>query len=169
MIVSAIVAAATNHVIGDGHDIPWHLSSDLKYFKRTTLDHHVIMGRKTFEGIGRPLPKRTNIVLTRDPLYIGTGIISAHSVEEALTIAYDNDETEVFIIGGGEIYLQSMPYWDRVYLTRVLATPTGHVLFPELPTSEWNLVSSEPHTAAENDDHDFVFEVYDRREAIGEE
>lgn len=163
MIVSAIVAVASNNVIGDGHDIPWRLSSDLKYFKRTTLEHHVIMGRKTLESIGRPLPKRTNIVLSRNPLYIGTGLITAHSIEEALTIAYDNDEPEVFIIGGGDVYRQSMPYWDRVYLTRVLANPPGHVLFPELPEAEWIRRSSEAHPAGENDDHDFLLEVYERR------
>lgn len=162
MIVSAIVAAAQNNVIGDGNDIPWRISSDLKYFKRTTLDHHVIMGRKTFASMGRPLPKRTNVVLTRDLMFTATGILVAHSIEEALTIAYDNDETEVFIIGGGEIYKQSMHYVDKVYLTRVSATPEGEVVFPDLPATEWELISSEPHQAGERDEHDFVFEVYTR-------
>lgn len=163
MIVSAIVAAAQNNVIGDGNDIPWRISSDLKYFKRTTLDHHVIMGRKTFASMGRPLPKRTNVVLTRDLMFTATGILVAHSIEEALTIAYDNDETEVFIIGGGEIYKQSMHYVDKVYLTRVSANPKGEVVFPDLPEAEWELISSEPHQAGERDEHDFVFEVYTRR------
>ncbi|WP_020537370.1 dihydrofolate reductase [Lewinella cohaerens] len=163
MIVSAIVAAAQNNVIGDGNDIPWRISSDLKYFKRTTLDHHVIMGRKTFASMGRPLPKRTNVVLTRDLMFTATGILVAHSIEEALTIAYDNDETEVFIIGGGEIYKQSMHYVDKVYLTRVSAAPEGEVVFPDLPEAEWELISSEPHQAGERDEHDFVFEVYTRR------
>ncbi|MEZ4985928.1 MAG: dihydrofolate reductase [Saprospiraceae bacterium] len=163
MIVSAIVATATNQVIGDGADIPWRLSSDMKYFKRTTLEHHVIMGRKTFESMGRPLPKRTNIILTRDVMYAGTGIIVAHSIEEALTIALDNGETEVFIIGGGEIYLQSMPYWDRVYLTRVHATPSGDTHFPALPPDEWELITHEPQEKGSNDEFDFTFEVYERR------
>lgn len=165
MIVSAIVAAAENNVIGDGNDIPWRISSDLKYFKRTTLDHHIIMGRKTFDSMGRPLPKRTNIVLTRDLMYTGNGILVAHSIEEALTIAYDNNETEVFIIGGGEIYKQSMAYWDKVYLTKVMAAPKGEVIFPDLPATDWQLISSDPQQAGERDEHDFIFEVYTRRKA----
>ncbi|PSR14843.1 MAG: diacylglycerol kinase [Bacteroidetes bacterium] len=164
MIVSAIVAAASNHVIGDGAGLPWHLSTDMKYFKRVTLDHHVIMGRKTFDSIDRPLPKRTNIVITRDLLYAGTGILVAHSVEEALTIAYDNDETEAFIVGGGEIYRESMAYCDKIYLTRVLAEPAGSVFFPELDPATWELSSSEAHPASEKDDHAFVIEVYTRKQ-----
>lgn len=163
MIVSAIVAVAQNQVIGDGNDIPWRLSSDLKYFKKITSDHHIIMGRKTFESIGKPLPKRTNVVLTRDLMYAATGIIVAHSVEEALSIAYDNGEEEVFIIGGGEIYKQSRPYWDKVYLTRVMANPPGEVRFPELSADEWQLVSEEAHSAGERDEHDYTFEVYTKK------
>jgi dihydrofolate reductase len=162
MLVSAIVAAAENHVIGDGEDIPWRISTDLKYFKRTTLNHHVIMGRKTFASMGRPLPKRTNIVLTRDPLFVATGIIVAHSIEEALTIAYDNGEQEAFIIGGGEIYRQSMDYLDKIYLTRVHAEMPGETTFPELDTAQWELVSQEAHPAGERDDHPFTFEIYER-------
>ncbi len=165
MIVSAIAAAAKNNVIGDGADIPWRIPTDYKYFKQTTLDHHIIMGRKTFASMGRPLPKRTNIVLTRDLMFTATGILVAHSIEEALTMAYDNDETEVFIIGGGEIYKQSMHYLDKVYLTRVMAEPEGEVVFPDLPAEEWELISSEAHQANERDEHDFVFEVYTRRKS----
>lgn len=162
MTVSAIVAAAQNNVIGNDNDIPWRLSSDLKYFKRTTLDHHIIMGRKTFLSMGRPLPKRTNIVLTRDLHFAGSGILVAHSLEEALTVAYDNDESEVFIIGGGEIYEQAMPYLDKIYLTRVDAMPEGSVHFPALPADMWTLESSEAHQKGERDEHDFIFEVYSR-------
>jgi dihydrofolate reductase len=163
MTVSAIVAAAQNNVIGNNNDIPWRLSTDLKYFKRTTLNHHVIMGRKTFLSMGRPLPKRTNIVLTRDLMFAGTGLLVAHSIEEALTMAYDNEEEEVFIIGGGEIYRQSMPFWDKVYLTRVQTEAEGDITFPELPAESWELISSEAHTKGERDEHDFVFEVYKRK------
>lgn len=162
MIVSAIVAAAKNNVIGDANDIPWRLSSDLKYFKKTTLNHHIIMGRNTFASMGRPLPKRTNIVLTRNPHFVATGIIVAHAIEEALSIAYDNGEEEVFIIGGGEIYKQSMPYWDRIYLTRVDLEPKGDVVFPSIDTNEWKLLSSEAQVRTEKDECDFSFEVYER-------
>ncbi|RME96689.1 MAG: dihydrofolate reductase [Bacteroidetes bacterium] len=162
MLVSAIVAAAENQVIGDGDDIPWRISTDLKYFKRTTLNHHVIMGRKTFATMGRPLPKRTNIVLTRDPHFVATGILVAHSIEEALTIAYDDGEEEAFIIGGGEIYRQSMDFLDKIYLTRVHAQVEGETTFPELDTDVWQLVSQEAHPAGERDEYAFTFEVYER-------
>lgn len=162
MIVSAIVAAAENHVIGDGDDIPWRLSSDLKFFKRTTTGHHIIMGRKTFLSMGRPLPKRTNIVLTRDPLWVAADVLVAHSIEEALTLAYDNDEEEAFIIGGGQIYAQSQSFWDRIYLTRVHTEAKGDVLFPPLDPAIWKLKSSESHPAGERDDHPFTIEVYER-------
>ena len=163
MIVSVIVAAAQNQVIGDGNDIPWRLSSDLKYFKKITSGHHIIMGRKTFDSIGKPLPKRINVVLTRDLMYIATGVVVAHSIEEALSIAYDNGEEEVFIIGGGQIYEQSQPYWDKVYLTRVMANPPGEVRFPELAADEWELISEESHSAGERDEYDYTFEVYTKK------
>lgn len=170
MLVSAIVAAAENQVIGDGADIPWRLSSDLKYFKRTTIHHHVIMGRKTYESMGRPLPKRTNVVLTRDPFYIGTGIVVARSIEEGLQIALNNGEEEVFIIGGGEIYRQSLPYLDKIYRTRVAASPAGDVIFPELPEGDWQLISSESHAADEKNEYDYTFEVWERiSSAVSEE
>ena len=137
MIVSAIVAVDRNNVIGKDNGIPWHLPADLKYFKRRTLNHHVVMGRKSFESIGRPLPMRTNIIVTRNPYFIASNCLVAPSVEEALSIAFDNGEKEAFIIGGGEIYRQSMPLWGRVYLTRVeMEVQGGEVFFPGLPENE---------------------------------
>ncbi len=141
MIISAIVAVARNHVIGKNGEIPWYLPADLRFFKQTTLNHHVIMGRRSFESIGRPLPKRTNIVITRDPFFVGTGCLVAHSLEEALAMARDNGETEAFIIGGGEIYRQSIHYWDRLYLTRVDATiEGGDAFFPVIDIDDWEIV-----------------------------
>ncbi|MCB9053824.1 MAG: dihydrofolate reductase [Lewinellaceae bacterium] len=166
MIVSAIVAVGRNNVIGKDNDIPWHLPADLKYFKRRTLNHHIIMGRKSFESIGRPLPMRTNIIVTRNPFFIASNCLVAPSIEEALSIAYDNGEEEAFIIGGGEIYRQSMAFWDRVYLTRVeTAVEDGEVFFPELAEKEWRLVSSESHEPDEKNPHRYTFEVYERVEA----
>lgn len=163
MLVSAIVATARNRVIGnEDNQIPWYLSSDLKYFKRTTLGHHVIMGRKTFESMGRPLPKRTNIVISRDPYYAVSGCLVARSLTEALSLAYDNDETEAFIIGGGTIYALSIPLLDKLYLTEVDASPEGTVYFPELDYTQWELISSEAHPADEKNDHPFTFKVYER-------
>lgn len=162
MLVSAIVAMARNRVIGQDNRIPWYLSTDLKYFKRTTLGHHVIMGRKSFESIGRPLPKRTNVIISRNPYYVASNCLIARSVPEALAIAADHGETEAFIIGGGQIYELSWPYLDRIYLTEVDAEPEGDVFFPVMEEDAWQLVSSEAHTAGEKDDHDFVFKVFDR-------
>lgn len=167
MLVSAIVAAARNRVIGKNNQIPWYLSSDLKYFKRTTLNHHVIMGRKSFLSIGRPLPKRTNIIITRNPYFAASGCLVSPSVEEALGIALDNGETEAFIIGGGQIYELSMPLLDRIYLTEVDAKPEGDVFFPDFDKTQWNLLSSEAHPADEKNDHAYTFKVYER--IIGEE
>ena len=112
MIVSAIVAVAKNNVIGINNGIPWYLPADLKYFKKTTLNHHIIMGRKSYESIGRPLPKRTNVIVTRDPFFMASNCLVVHSVEEGLQLALDNNETEAFIIGGGEIYRLGMPFVD---------------------------------------------------------
>ncbi|MBK6947343.1 MAG: dihydrofolate reductase [Haliscomenobacter sp.] len=162
MIVSAIVAMSQNGVIGKDNQIPWYLPADLKYFKRTTLHHHVIMGRHTFASIGRPLPLRTNIVVTRAPFFIAAGILVAHSVEEALSIALDSGETEAFIIGGGQIYRQSLPYWDKVYLTRVETTVEGDTFFPELDSLAWKKISSEPHLADERNEFPYQFEVHER-------
>jgi dihydrofolate reductase len=164
MIVSAIVATDKNNVIGKNNDIPWYLSADLKYFKKTTLNHHIIMGRKSYESIGRPLPKRTNIIVTRNPFFIVSNCIVVNSIQEALQIAVDNGETEAFIIGGGEIYKQSMHLWDRIYLTAVdLEVEGGEVFFPELSEEDWQLISEEHHAADEKNDHDYTFKVLERK------
>ncbi|MEN0005432.1 MAG: type 3 dihydrofolate reductase [Bacteroidota bacterium] len=163
MIVSAIVATAKNRVIGKDNKIPWYLSADLKYFKRTTLNHHIIMGRKSFQSIGRPLPKRTNVVVTRDPFFMASNCLIARSIEEGLEIASNNGETEAFIIGGGQIYAQSIDLWDRLYLTEVDLEVEGDVYFPELNFDEWKLLSSEPHQADEKNEHNYTFLVYERK------
>ena len=162
MIVSAIVATSRNRAIGKDGQIPWYLPADLKYFKRTTLNHAVIMGRKTFESIGRPLPKRTNIVVTRNPFYAASGVLVAASVEEALGLAYDQGETEAFIIGGGEIYRLTEELWDRLYLTEVaLDVPDADAFFPEL-TGDWREMSSDAHTAEGKNEVDYRFVVLER-------
>ena len=104
MIISSIVAVAENRVIGSDNDIPWRLSTDLKYFKKQTTGHHIIMGRKSFLSIGKPLPNRTNIIVTRDPYFIASNCIVVHSIPEALEIAESRGETEAFITGGGMVY-----------------------------------------------------------------
>lgn len=163
MIISAIVAVSENGVIGKDNDIPWRLSSDMKYFKRTTLNHHVITGRNNFLSIGRPLPKRTNIIITRNLFYAVQDCLIAHSVEDALQIALDNGEEEVFIIGGAKIYELSLSFWDKLYLTKVHSNVKGDVLFPKLNMDEWQLMSSEAHQADEKNEFDYTFEVYERK------
>jgi dihydrofolate reductase len=162
MLVSAIVAVAQNGVIGQHNQIPWYLPADLGYFKRTTLHHHIIMGRNSFRSIGRPLPNRTNIVVTRDPFFTADGVLIAHSIEEALGMAYDNNETEAFIIGGGEIYAQSMDLLDRLYLTEVQLAPDGDVFFPEIDRSEWREISREHHEPDDKNEHAYTFCVLER-------
>lgn len=163
MIISCIVAVAKNNVIGKDNDIPWYLPADLKYFKKQTSGHHIIMGRNCYLSIGKPLPKRTNVILTRDPYFIASSCIVAHSIEEGLTIALDNGEEEAFIIGGGEIYKQSVPFWDRLYITEVDLEVDGDVFFPDVDMEEWNLVSSESHSKDEKNEYDYTFKVYERK------
>lgn len=162
MLVSAIVATAKNNAIGKGNQIPWYLPADLAYFKRTTLDHHVLMGRNCFRSIGRPLPKRTNIVITRDPFFQADGVLVAHSIEEALGIAFDNGETEAFIIGGGEIYRESQDLWDKIYLTEVDLEVAGDVFFPAIDPLEWRETWREAHEPDEKNEWAYTFKVLER-------
>ena len=162
MIVSAIVATGHDNVIGKDNALPWHLPADLKYFKRKTLDHHIIMGKNTFYSIGRPLPKRTNIVLTRDPFFVADGIFVAHSIYEALEIAYDAGEEEVFIIGGAQVYRTSMDYLDKIYITRVDISVVGDTYFPEILATDWQLVDEVKHNADDKNEYSYAFCTYER-------
>jgi dihydrofolate reductase len=162
MIVSAIAAAAKNRVIGANGKIPWYLPADLKYFKRTTLHHHVIMGRKTYMSLGKPLPKRTNIILTRDPFFMASNCLIAHTIEEALSLAYDNGEEEAFIAGGAEIYTQSLPYWDKLYLTEVELEPEGDAYFPEIDEDNWKLIKSDAREPDAKNKVPFTFKLFER-------
>jgi dihydrofolate reductase len=162
MLVSAIVATARRNVIGHNNQIPWYLPADLAYFKRTTLGHHIIMGRNCFESIGRPLPKRTNIVLTRDPFFTSTGVLTAHSIEDALGMAYDHGETEAFIIGGGQIYRDTADLWDKIYLTEVDVDVQGDVFFPETDPAEWRETWREAHGPDEKNEWAYTFRTLER-------
>ncbi len=165
MIVSAIAAIARHNVLGKDNQIPWHLPADMAYFKRTTLDHHVIMGRNSFTSMGRPLPKRTNIVISRDPYFTATGVLVARSVEEALGLAYDNGEKEAFIIGGGVIFKESIDLWDKLYLTEIDLTVDGDVFFPTVDFSEWHQTWSEAHEPDAKNEWPFVYRLFERPEA----
>jgi dihydrofolate reductase len=163
MIVSAIVAVAKGNVIGFEQQIPWYLPADLAWFKRTTLNHHIIMGRKSFLSIGRPLPNRTNVVVTRNPFFLADGCLVAHSIENALEIAHDNGEQEAFIIGGGDIYKQSLALWDKLYITEVDADVQGDTYLPAIQPDEWTLVFEEAHLADEKNEFNYTFRVFERK------
>lgn len=162
-MISIIVAVAENGVIGRGGDLPWRLPDDLRYFKRITMGHPLVMGRKTFESIGRPLPGRTNIVLTRDPAWRAEGVDTAHTLDQALDLARSAPGGEdVMVIGGADVFARALPLADRLYLTEVLDTVPGDVYFPPFDRAEWREVD---RTAGQPDDsgrhtHDFV--VLDR-------
>lgn len=163
-----IVAAAQNRVIGRENALPWYLPNDLKYFKQTTLGKPIIMGRKTYESIGKPLPGRTNIVITRQEDYQPEGVKVVHSVEEARDLAENvcliDGQTEAMIMGGAEIYTLALPHADRLYLTEVHADVEGDAYFPEYDKSEWQEVSRENFSAEGANPYDYSFVVYDKRD-----
>lgn len=160
MRTSLIVAMQRNGVIGRDGDLPWHLSADLKRFKQLTMGHHIIMGRKTFESIGRLLPGRTSVVVTRQPDFQAAGAIVTHDVNDAIAAA--SDDEEAFIIGGAEIYHQALPLVDRIYLTEVEADVAGDARFPEFDRSQWTVVERTEYPADERNDHPHTFTVLDR-------
>ncbi len=162
MTVSAIVARAANGVIGHDGGIPWYLPADLQFFKRTTLGHAVIMGRKCFESIGRPLPKRTNIIVSRNPFYVVSGCIVVHSIEEALALSEAQGETEAMIIGGAEIYRLAKPWCQKLYLTEVACQPEGDVLFEWDGLEDWVETWREHHEANEKNEFAYTFRTLER-------
>lgn len=167
MIVSAIAAFSKNRVIGVGNDLPWHLPADMKYFMRTTKGHHVVMGRKTYESMGKPLPSRSNIVITRDPFWTAQGVAVVHTIEEALKLADNAGEEELFIIGGGEIYSLSFPYLDKLYLTEIeLVVPDGDTYFPTFNESNWEVESIKHFEPDEKNKYIYTFKVYKRRDIV---
>jgi dihydrofolate reductase len=142
--LSLIVAMARNRVIGADNRIPWHLPDDLKMFKRLTMGHHIVMGRKTYESIGRLLPGRTTVIVTRQRGYAVTGAITAHSLHDAINAAARDDE--IFVIGGAELFREALPIADRIHLSLVDAEPDGDTWMPEFDRSQWTEVSSEEKT-----------------------
>lgn len=160
MRVSLVVAMSENRVIGRDNDLPWRLPADLAHFKRLTLGKPVIMGRKTCESIGRPLPGRQNIVLTRDENFRAPGCDICLDLDQAMAVAGNVDE--VMIIGGAALYETLLERADRIYLTEVHARIEGDTWFPELDSSEWQEVSREPHAADARNNLDYSFVTLDR-------
>jgi dihydrofolate reductase len=159
--ISVIAALARNRVIGVENRLPWRLPEDLAHFKALTLDHPILMGRKTFESLGRPLPGRTNIVITRNAAYRPDGCLVAASIPAAIALCEDADE--LFFIGGAELYAQAIPLADRLYLTEVDVEATGDAWFPAYDVSAFREVSRERHSSTKGDPLEFDFVVYARR------
>lgn len=165
-IVSLVAAMAENRVIGRGGGLPWRLPDDLKHFKRLTVDHTVIMGRKTFDEIKRPLANRRNVIISRNRAFRPPSVTVVPSLEEALALGAT--EREVFVIGGGEIYRQALPLADRIYLTVVHAQVEGDTWFPVFETTDgWVLEEETPHPADDRHAYSFTFRTY-RRLRTGE-
>lgn len=160
-MIKLIVAKASNNVIGDKNNLIWHLPNDLKHFKNLTTGHPIIMGRKTYESLGRPLPNRTNIIITRDQNFIDDQIIITHSLEQALAIANEIQE-DVFVIGGGEIYKQAMEYVDVIYLTEVHHEFNGDTYFPEIDEESFEEEERVHHMKDEKHPYSYSFITYKR-------
>ncbi len=157
--LSIIVAVANKNVIGINNALPWHLPEDLKRFKALTMGHHIIMGRKTYESLGRLLPGRTTVIVTRNKHYHVEGAVVAHSVEQALAVCVNDDE--VFLIGGAELYQQGFALADKLYITEVHADFTGDAFLPNFDLTQWDEVSRESHQAENG--LDFSYVTYQRR------
>lgn len=164
MLVSLIVAHGSNNEIGKDNQLLWHISEDLKNFKKLTLNHILVMGRKTYESIGRPLPKRQTIILTRQSDYQADGCLIAHSVDEVFSLAKgcgDFNQEELFIAGGGEIYSVFLPKADRLYITEVECSLDADTYFPHVNRAEWKVMQEEYHPK-KDDSFSWVFRIFHR-------
>ncbi len=160
MIISIITAMDKNQLIGKDNALPWKIPADLQFFKKVTMSKPIIMGRKTFESIGRPLPGRQNIVITRDESYTANGCDVVYSIDDAISLAGDIEE--VMVIGGANIYQQFLEKCDRLYLSRVLGEFEGDAWFPEIDFNVWRLIEKEDHKADEKNECDYSFQIYER-------
>lgn len=167
--IALVVAVAENGVIGKDGELPWRIPSDLKFFRQVTMGKPVVMGRKTFDSIGKPLDGRDNIVITRNEGFRAQGVIVACSVDEALGIAREkalaSGAEEISVIGGAEIFAAVLSVADRIYLTEVHAEPDGDVLFPDLEEGAWREVSRERHSAGPKDEFDYSIVILERAKA----
>ena len=163
MKLTIVVAVADNGVIGQKNKLPWHLPADLRHFKSTTMGKPILMGRKTHESIGRPLPGRLNIVLTTQPDYLAEGCRVVHSIDEAIELVEGEGGDEVMVIGGAKLYEEALPRADRIQLTRVHADFAGDTWFPELEASDWMEIASEQRQADTDNAYACTFVTLERR------
>jgi dihydrofolate reductase len=157
-MITIIAAAGSNNELGKDNDLVWHLPKDFKRFKKLTTGHHIIMGRKTFQSFPKPLPNRVHIVITRNTDYHPEGAIIVHSMTEALEIS--KNDSQIFIIGGGEIYQLGMKIADKIELTRVNSSFDADTFFPEIPSEGWKLISEEFHLKDEKHKFDFSYQTF---------
>lgn len=162
-MLSIIVAMGENRVIGKDNDMPWHLPNDLRYFKERTLGHTIIMGRKTFESLGRVLPNRKHVVITRSDVQFPEGVEVIKSIDEIIEYANNQTQEEVFIIGGGEIFKQMLPHVDRLYVTLIQKNFTGDVYFPKIDVKKWELVEKTVGLKDKANPYDYEFLVYEQK------
>jgi dihydrofolate reductase len=160
-MISFLVAMDQNRVIGKDNQLPWHLPEDLKYFKRMTMGHPIAMGRKTHESIGRILPGRENIIITRNPEYKCEGCTVFSSIQDFVNYCTDF-ENEIFVIGGAEIFKETFPYVDRLYITYIHEAFEGDTFFPNFISSEWKLISSDKGIKNEKNPYEYEFKIYER-------
>ena len=160
--ITMIAAVADNRVIGNHGELPWHLPADLRRFKQVTLNNPIIMGRDTYESVGRPLPERRNIVLSRNPHYAPPGLEMARSVDEALELV--RNEQRVFIVGGAKIYEAFLPLAHALDITHIHATPDGDTFFPEINPTDWTITSESHHPADPKHDFAFTIRTYTRQQ-----
>lgn len=163
-MICLIVAKSKNNVIGNSNDLPWYLPADLRHFQKITTGSTIVMGRKTWQAIldrnGKPLPNRTNVIVTRDVNFMAEGAVVVHDIKTAL-----KQSDNLFVIGGTEIFTQALPYVDRLYITEVDADIHGDAFFPELDSSQWNEISRESHPVDEKNQYPYSFVVLDRSHA----
>lgn len=161
-----VVAVAENGVIGRANKLPWRIKSDLQYFRSVTIGRPVVMGRKTYESIGRPLPQRTNIVVTRDPCYTAPGIVVVTDIPKALDLAREEavrtNAGSIAVIGGTEIFRQTLPFANRLVVTEVHAKPEGDTYFPEIDPKLWREIERRPQPQGPDDEYGFSFVTYQR-------
>jgi len=162
MTLSLIAAVAEDRVIGLENALPWRLPADLKRFKGLTMGHHLLMGRRTWESIGRSLPGRTTVVISRRDLHLPDGIRLAGSLEEAIEIARRAGDTEAFVAGGEEVFRQALPLVERIYLTRIRARLPGDTFFPEWNQADWTVIRQEEHSSDDENPYPYSFLIYER-------
>ena len=163
MRISFIVAKAENNVIGINNQLPWHLKTDLQHFKKITMGHHMLMGRKTFESIGKALPGRMSLVISSDPRPAENSVLWFNSIFRAIKHAERSGESELFIIGGEKIFKYALSLVDRIYLTEVKGEVKGDVYFPQLSLKNWKKISEQSYEKDGENDHDFSIMVLDRK------